>query len=437
MDVRDVIGKLLNKNRTIVSLDAEECMEVLSELIPLRVHRYPSGTEHETWIVPEEWNVVKAELRDGDRVLASYEDSPLFLAPYSCSFTGWVSREELLTHVRSNPASPDTYCYEVQLAYNCHRRLKEWIITLPESLRARLDAERYFVDIQVETKPGEMLVAESVLPGEQRTRFAFLSHLCHPGQANDGLAGVLVGIQVMRRIAREFPQRRYSYQLLIMPETIGSAVYLANHAAEIDDYLGAIFCEMPGARSPLNFVHTRRGDAYLDRITPIALRRAGATFAECGFLESIGNDERMFDSPGVGIPSASLVRFPFFGYHTNRDDLGQVDAARMEEIVNVLMELVRLIESDFIPRPRQRVTFYLARYGLFANPFVEPDNHTLNTSILGHLWDGLSVVDIALKIQAPVERVFDYVSRLVAHGLVDEEPVPPRYWRGRRAEGTT
>ena len=71
-------------------------MDFLGQEIPLTVHRYPSGSEYGTWDIPEEWNVIKAELTDGKRVLASYTDHPLFLASYSCSFTGWVSREELL-----------------------------------------------------------------------------------------------------------------------------------------------------------------------------------------------------------------------------------------------------------------------------------------------------------------------------------------------------
>ena len=426
----ELVDALLMKNRTIVSRDWEECIDVLGQEIPLKVHKYPTGTEHGSWNIPQEWNVVKAELanRAGD-VLGSYADHPLFLAPYSCSFKGWISREELLAHVRTAPNAVDAYSYEHRLAYDYSRRLKEWIITLPQKVAERLDEPEYFVDIQVETRRGNMLVAESNLTGEEPTTLAFLAHLCHPGQANDGLAGVAVGIEAMQRIAQEFPTRRYSYQLLIMPETIGSAVYLANHSERIDTYLGAVFCETPGVLGPLNFVHTRRGNVYLDRVLKAALNGKKVAFSECGFAESLGNDELVFDSPGVGIPGAALVRFPFAGYHTSEDSVEHTHAVQMDEIVEILLEAVRIIEQDFIPRPQQRVPFYLTRFGLYADSVHNRPNYELNTAILGLLWEEISVVDIALKLGASIDVVTAYVQRFVDSGLVVGESLSPEYCR--------
>ncbi len=59
------------KNRTIVSRDCEECVGLLRELIPLKVHRYPSGSEYGTWKIPDEWNVIKGELTDGERTVVA------------------------------------------------------------------------------------------------------------------------------------------------------------------------------------------------------------------------------------------------------------------------------------------------------------------------------------------------------------------------------
>jgi len=84
----EIVDALLLKNRTIVSSDFEQSMSLLAAEIPLTIHRYPSGNEYGTWVVPPQWDVKKAVLSDGDRTIASYEDHPLFLAPYSTSFTG-------------------------------------------------------------------------------------------------------------------------------------------------------------------------------------------------------------------------------------------------------------------------------------------------------------------------------------------------------------
>jgi len=382
-----IIGSLLNKNRTWVSQDFTDCIAVLGQEIPLTVHRFPSGNEYGTWNIPDEWNVIKAELTDGMDVLASYADHPLFLAPFSCSFTGWVARDELLAHTRTVPRAPDTFSYEYSIASDFRRRSKEWIITLPQNLADKLDRPEYYVDIQVETKPGHMLVGESTIKGRENYTFAILTHLCHPGQANDGLGGVAVGIEVMKRLTLEIPEPNYSYQLLVMPETIGSSVYLAANEDRIDSYLGSIFIEIPGIRSPLSLKNTRRGNTYLDKVLRHIAKKRGIEFTECGFREQWGNDELVFDSPGVGIPSASIQRFPFHWYHTSGDNMEETSESRLDEIVEILLATIRLIESDFIPVPRQRVPVYLTRYDLYSDAIFESSDHRLNAAVLDSFWN--------------------------------------------------
>lgn len=427
----EIIGSLLLKNRTIVSTDFRECLGLLAEEIPLMIHRYPSGTEYGTWVIPPQWDVKKALLSDGEQVIASVQDHPLFLAPYSSSFTGWISREELLRHTRSKPETPEAFSYEFRFAYDFRKRLSDWAITLPHRIVEDLQRPRYFVDIQVETSPGEMLVGESRIRGETDTTFAFLTHLCHSGQANDGLAGVAAGVELMRRVKKEFPRPRLSYQLLVMPETIGSAVYLASEEERINSYVGAVFLEMVGIRSPLRLAHTRRGDTYIDRVMKEALCRLGAPFAECPFLESWGNDERIFDSPGVGIPAGSLERFPFHWFHTSQDNLEQTDPSSLEEIVEILVEIVRILESDFIPHPRQKVPVYLTRYALYADWERERAQHDVNASIIDLLWSGLSVFDMAKRLDLPYEKVRQFVISFVEHRLLETSGVTPAY--GRRS----
>jgi len=425
----EIISSLVSKNRTIVSSDFEECMSLLGKEIPLKLHRYPTDGEYGTWIIPPQWDVKKAVLSDGSKIIASYDDHPLFLAPYSHSFTGWVSREELLKHVRSNPERPETYTYEYRLAYDFQRRLKEWIISLPHSLVQALDNSYYLVDIQVETTPGHMLVGESILTGQNDYTFSLLTHLCHTGQANDGLAGVAVGVEVMKQLQKEFPRLNYNYQLLIVPETIGSAVYLENQHDRLDFYLGAIFIEMAGIQSPLRLKHTRRGHTYLDRVLEEVLKNRGAEFTACGFTEPWGNDEIIFDSPGVGIPGAAIQRYPFPWYHTSGDSLEVTEEASLEEVVEIVLETIRTIESDFIPNPRQRVPVYLTRYNLYADWEKERSQYDHNAAIIELLWSDMSVFDIAKRVNVPYKKVWTYVNQFVEYDLIDDLPLTPRYFR--------
>src|SRR5207249_3369268 len=97
------------------------------------------------------------------------------------------------------------------------------------------------------------------------TDLILMSHLCHPGQANDGLAGVAACLEILRRVRCEVPAPRHGCRLLVMPETIGSAVWAAANPAILDRLLGAVFIEMPAADAPLRFKRSRRATTYLDR----------------------------------------------------------------------------------------------------------------------------------------------------------------------------
>ena len=435
MDMSEIAQALLLKNRTIVSRDFEEAIEFLGAEIPLEIHRYPSGSDHGTWIIPPQWDVIKAELTDGAEVIASYRDHPLFLAPYSCPFCGWVTREELLGHVKTDSASPDAYVYEYRLAADYQRRLKDWVISLPYRMVERLDKPRYFVDIQVNTQDGNMLVAESRIEGRMEQGIAFLSHLCHPGQLNDGLAGVAAGIEVMKRIKEVFPSTTYSYSLLIMPETFGSAVYAASNQEKMNRFMGAVFLEMPGTREKLHLKLSRRGTAYLDRIMRYVMQNHGAPYEVFSFHEGYGNDEKIFDYPGIGVPALSLQRYPLRTYHTSADDLSGNDASNMEEIVDILLRAVGLIERDFIPRFRQNVPVYLTRFSLYNDAVTQRDRYLVNLMAQELAWQGLSAFDIAVKLGVSPQMIMEYLGKFAAHGLLEPEPLTPAYARMGQPEG--
>lgn len=434
MNMLEIAQALLLKNRTIVSRDYEEAVAMLAAEIPLEIHRFPSGSDHGTWIVPPQWDVIKAELTDGAEVIASYRDHPLFLAPYSCSFSGWVTREELLGHLRTDPAKPDAYVYEYRLAADYQKRLKDWVISLPHKVVGKLDKPRYFVDIQVKTQTGDMLVAESRHEGKMEQGFAFLSHLCHPGQLNDGLAGVAAGIEVMKRIKKMFPTAKYTYSLLIMPETFGSAIYAAANFEKMNRFMGAIFLETPGIREKLHLKLSRRGTAYLDRIMRYVMQNHGAPYDVFSFHEGYGNDEKIFDYPGIGVPALSLQRYPLRTYHTSADDLSGNDTSNMEEIVDILLRAVGLIERDFIPRFRQNVPVYLTRFSLYSDAVTQRDRYLVNLMAQELAWQGLSAFDIALKLGVPHQVIMDYLERFVEHGLVEPVPLTPEYAREGRPE---
>ncbi len=374
-------------NRTIVSDDMEKAADLLDQAVgfPAKRYRYPSGQEYGSWVVPPSWNAREAYLSDGEKKIASLQDHVLFLAPYSMPFEGWVTREELVRdHLVVSERFDDVFVYQHRLAYDFQKRLKQWQISLPKKMLASLTRERYFVKIDVEVKPGTLNVLEYTAQGKEETAVAFLAHLCHPGQANDGLSGVLAGAALIRRLQAR--SHRFTYKLLVLPETIGSAIHVVAQGLTPRQFFCAAFLETMGMGDRLYLKRSRTGTHSVD-LALNSLVRENPELGVHPFHEGYGNDELVFDFPNVAIPSIGVQYYPFEEYHTSRDGAGLIDWERWTRSVDLTEELFRRLEEDRVVRLKHPGPPYLSRYKLYADAVTEKARFRQNTKLLS-LCDG-------------------------------------------------
>ena len=250
-----MIEALWRLPRDLVSEGYDAALHALAGQLPMTIHEYPTGTPCFTWTVPEKWHCREARLETLDgRVLLTSRDNPLHVASYSTPFCGEITREELLPRLHVHPRLPDA------VPFRFFYYTRDWGLCCTQALKDSLTEARYRVVIDAAFSPGTLKVGEAVLPGQSDDCFVFCAHLCHPAMVNDDLSGVVVGIDVMRRLAR-LPRRRYTYRLVILPETIGSAAYLSHNEALI-----------PTMRGDCSWRCSARGTATSCRSPPPATR---------------------------------------------------------------------------------------------------------------------------------------------------------------------
>lgn len=412
-DLEPLLRELVPLNRTIVSDDMDRAADLLDQAVgrPAVRYRYPSGTEYGSWVIPPSWNIREAFLSDGERVIASLRDHVLFVAPYSAPFEGWVSRDELMQHVNLSKAFDDAFLYQHRLAYDYQKRLQGWEISVPRRLAATLQRDRYFVKIDVDVRPSAMNVLEYIAQGRDATTVALLSHLCHSGQANDGLSGVLAGLALLRRL--DARPHRLTYKLLVFPETIGSAVHVVAQGLSPEHIACAAFLETMGAGERLFLKKTRTGDRRID-LAVNSLAREHPEIGVLGFFEGYKNDELVFDFANVGIPSVGVQYYPFEEYHTSRDTAEIIDWAKWWRAVELTEELFRRFEADRIIRLKHPGPPYLSRYRLYADAVNENARYRQNSRLLA-LCDGRhSLLEMCEQSGLPfrdVEHFFETLDR--------------------------
>jgi|GEM_PF-90768 len=340
--MREMVDGLWRLHRHIVSDGYDAGLDALATQLPTKIHEYPSGTEAWSWIVPEKWMCHEAYLEtlDGER-LFSHDDHPLHVVSYSLPFEGEVSRETLLEHLHVHPMIPQA----VPFIFKYYER--DWGLCCSRELRDSLRDERYRVVIRTSSTHGTLKVGEVVVPGASDECMVLCAHLCHPAMVNDDLSGLVVGMEVMRRLM-ERRDLRFTYRFLIVPETIGSLAWLSANEELIPKMRGGLFLEMLGRDYPHALMHSFAGDTGIDRAFADAMMEADPRAWTARFRELAGNDERQFNAPGVRVPMLSLTRVVrtaepnayYPEYHSDHDTPELVPPGSLEESRDVVLRML-------------------------------------------------------------------------------------------------
>lgn len=409
----ELLKELWFKPRHLISDGYDESLARLSEIVPMKIHEIPSGTKCWTWVVPEKWNIKEAYIEDmeGNRLL-DVQSHPLHVISYSLPINKVVGREELMKHIHTKPDRPDAIPYE----FKYYER--DWGFCIPHNRLPEFGKDRYKVVIDSEFVQGTLKVGEYTIPGKTKETIAFVAHLCHPAMANDDMAGVAV----LMDIAKELQKRdnRYTYAFFILPETIGSIAYLSQNEERISDFKCGIFLEMLGNSTSLALQRTRQDTHRLDRIARYVMKHRLRDFREAAFQTLVGNDEFVFNGPGVDVPMISISRFPYPEYHTSDDNIDIISEESLQESKGVVMDIVDILEQDYIPKRTFKGPVFLSGNGLWVDWRV---NKTLNENlelIMLRLEGDKSCFDIAEELEMDFADALDYISKLFEKGFVEK-----------------
>lgn len=423
----DIINDLWYLKRDIVSDGFDQALERLRQVISaagleMQVHEYPTGQVCWTWQVPEKWTCHEAYLEtlDGKRLI-DYADHPLHVVSYSLPFEGVVSRQELLKHLQVHPRLPNA----IPFSFKYYDR--DWGLCTTQNLRDSLQDEAYRVVIRTTFEPGTLKVGEVVIPGQSNQSIVLVAHLCHPAMVNDDLSGVVVGVDVMRKLAEQNQPLYYTYRLLILPETIGSVAYLSHNESLIPSMTGGLFLEMLGNDSPHALQGSFQPESQVDRSFRTAFKSLDPQGYTGAYRTIIDNDERQFNAPGVRVPMLSLSRVeapkssgkpPYREYHSSFDAPAIVSQERLEASRELVLGLINAIEHNQRVVNQFKGEIFCSGYGIWIDYRVNPEGHRRLFEIMERCDGTRSVADIANELDIPFQSVWEIVELLNTKGLV-------------------
>ncbi|MGD8455345.1 MAG: DUF4910 domain-containing protein [Anaerolineales bacterium] len=425
----ELIEELWFLKREIVSDDFDQALKRLAEEVPMTIHEYPTGSQVWTWKVPEKWTCHEATLEtlDGKRLI-DYADHPLHVVSYSLPFEGEVRREELLEHLHVHPKIRDA----IPFVFKYYQR--DWGLCATQELRDSLKDEKYRVVIRSSFDEGTLKVGEVMVPGESDESFMLAAHLCHPAMVNDDLSGVVVGLDVVRKLLKG-DKPRYTTRLLILPETIGSVAYLSDNESLIPKMVGGLFLEMLGNEAPFALQQSMQPKSQVDKTLVSALRGCAPEAYAGSYRTIICNDERQFNAPGVRVPMLSLSRVenpespqslfePYPEYHSSYDRPEIVASERLEAASDTILEMLKAFENNRYVVNHFKGEVFASGYGIWIDYQENPEGHRNLFQIMERCDGERTVADIAQELNIPFQAVWDIVSQFEEKGLVTFSELP-------------
>ena len=399
-------AKMFPITRSITGNGVRQTFELIRDRIPnMQLFEVPCGTEVFDWTIPQEWNITEAYLigPDGKKVV-DMKDNNLHVLGYSVPVDLELSLQDLQEHLYSLKDQPDVIPY-VTSFYK-----ERWGFCMTQEMRDNLPEGTYHAVIRSTLSDGSLTYGELIIPGERKEEIFFSSYTCHPSMANNECSGPALLTQLAQYI-QAMPKRKYTYRLVLAPETIGALTYLSRNLDVLQQNVIAAFnLTCVGDDRTYSLVHSRYADP---------------DYQDYSYLAR-GSDERQYQAPGADIPMVCFCRSKYHvypEYHTSADNLNIISPDGLAGSYDVMVQCIEALEQNETYRITTIGEPKLGKYGLV--PTMSSKETYQETLILKDVCayaDGKNdLLDLSALIKKPVREIIPVVSKLKEAGLLVAE----------------
>jgi len=360
INLMKIINDLYPLRRDLVSDGYDQALEYINSIIPLQIHKYPTGTQCWDWIIPPKWEIREAYIKDSKgNTIIDINESPLAVSSYSVPVSKTVTKDELLKHIFTEPNQPDA------VPYTFTPYEKKWEFCVPHNSLKQFSDQYYEVLIDSVFEEGMLKVGEYEIKGKSDNIIVVMAHLDHPFQANDDLTGVAITIDLAMHLKKR--NNYYTYKFLFVPESIGSIAYLSNNEAFIPKMIGGIFLEKLGNSNDHSIQFSKKKTSNIDLAANYILTKASSPYKTGDYGTILGNDEKIFNSTYVDVPMISITRKPYPEMHTSNDNPKIIHKSKLYESAKIVYDVLILNDNNRYIKSMVKGPICLSRHGIAMN----------------------------------------------------------------------
>ena len=403
-----IFDKLFPICRSITGHGYRRSLNILSKYICLKKLHYPSGKKIFDWVIPKEWIIKDAYIKEikengAKKKIVDFKKNNLHVLNYSAPVNKVMNLNELNQHLYSLNKYPKVIPY-VTSYYK-----KNFGFCIQHSQRKKLKDSTYKVVIKSKFIDGSIVNGLAELKGRTEKIILITSYLCHPSMANNELSGPLVLLGLYEKI-KKWKNRQYNYHFLINPETIGSICHLYTYKSVLKKNLdsGLVLTCLGGNKNKLSYKKSRFGNSGLDKLF-INLNANKKVFLR-EFDPTSGSDERQYCSSELNLPVGQIARTTYgqyYQYHTSADNKKFMKISQLVKSIDEIEKILKCYD-DLIPLKRfmPYCEIQLGKRDLYPN-INSHENRYKSSDYLNDRRDQLKIMQYILSYADGKNNIID------------------------------
>ena len=242
--------------------------------------------------------------------------------------------------------------------------------------------------------------------------------------ANNELSGPVVTTALSQWL-KTLTDRKYTYRIVFIPETIGSIVYLSKNIEYLKEKVIAGFnITCIGDDRCYSYLPSRNGSALSDDVALHVLKHTDPDFIRYTWLDR-GSDERQYCAPGVDLPIASIMRSKYGEYpeyHTSLDNLELVTQSGLQGGFDILRKAIYIMENNAYFQNTVLCEPQLGNRGLYPTLSTKESGKEVRTmmNILSYCDGNKSLLEIAELLNKPFWELTPIIVTLLEHELLQK-----------------
>lgn len=357
----------------------------MKKLLPnLKIKNIKSGTKVYDWKIPPEWNVKEAFIKDKfGKKIVDLKNHNLHLLGYSIPVEKYLTKKQLLRKLYSLKEQKNAIPYVTSY----YKKTWGFCVTYKQKnfiSKKYKNKDKFFIKINSKfNTSGKLNYGELSIPGNSPETILISTYICHPQMANNELSGPMVTTALIKNYIKNKNEKTLKF--IFIPETIGSIAYIKKNINYLKKrVIGGYVLTCIGDERNYSLITTKYNNTNSDFAAIESFKKNKCRYKSYSFLKR-GSDERQFNSPGVNLPIASILRTKhgnYREYHTSLDDFKLVTKKGLSGGYKVAKNAIDILIKSKIPKNKQICEPFLQNKNLYNNISLKNNSDLRNYSRL-------------------------------------------------------